>query len=225
MHDELWASVELKVDHAAFFLELMGRSIQPPEWTATEVAIQSAGGTYIDPQWQRAFYAYLDAFLATARSIPEIINCCFGKDIRNGPMRTWFDKLDAAEQSRRGAFSKKFEKDREKFARLGLSNARNITFHRGVAPVEVRISGLFGVTYTGNPLDRVPAMETSPNAGGTVTAHPLPVQPKPSDFTTDGKLLFDECDAYLGEARNLVEKARSISLTEHGSQTLTPPLR
>jgi len=69
MHVELWAGVVLKVTNADFFLEQMGRSLQPPERTAINVALQSAG-TIIGTQWQRAFYAHLDAFLAMGRSVP-----------------------------------------------------------------------------------------------------------------------------------------------------------
>jgi hypothetical protein len=74
-----WGGVDLKVRHAKFFLDEMARSLQPPERTPTNVTQQSAGAM-IDTSWQHSFYAYLDAFLAMARSIPEVINCCFGED-------------------------------------------------------------------------------------------------------------------------------------------------
>ena len=74
MDEKLWAGVELKLLYAEFHFDMMGRSIQPPKQTSINVALQASG-------WQRSFYAYLDAFLSTARSVPEIIQCCFG--VRN----------------------------------------------------------------------------------------------------------------------------------------------
>jgi hypothetical protein len=71
MDEKLWAGVKLKLLHAEFHFEMMGRSIQPPEQTAINVALQ-ASGALIDTGWQRAFYAYLDAFLSAARSVPKI---------------------------------------------------------------------------------------------------------------------------------------------------------
>jgi hypothetical protein len=63
-----------------------GRSIQSPEQTAINVALQ-ASGAIIDTGWRRSFYAYLDAFLSTARSVPEIIQCCFGVDCGPAEMK------------------------------------------------------------------------------------------------------------------------------------------
>jgi hypothetical protein len=97
MHEELWAGVELKASNAEFFLDQMGRSLQRP---TMNVAVQSARAI-VGTQWQRAFYAHLDAFLAMGRSVPEVINCCFGEDTGNKPMRDWFDGLAAPEQKRR----------------------------------------------------------------------------------------------------------------------------
>jgi hypothetical protein len=75
MDEKLWAGVELKLQSAEFFFEMMGRSLQPPKQTSINVALQ-ASGAIIDTDWQRSFYAYLDAFLSTARSVPEIIQSC-----------------------------------------------------------------------------------------------------------------------------------------------------
>jgi hypothetical protein len=159
MGDPLWAGVALKAQHAEFFLERMGSSLQPPERTAMNVALQSAN-TIIDTRWQRSFYAYLDAFLVTARSIPEIVQCCFGED-QSKAMAAWFTGLDEAEQTRRRAFSSQFEPDYRGFRQHPLSNARNISFHRaGYASVEVKITGRFGVEHTGSPVRPVPIVES-----------------------------------------------------------------
>ena len=72
MHEALWAGVELKMDHAAFFRERMQRVLEPPERTQSNVALQ-ASGAVIGTGWQRSLYAYLDAFLVMARSVPEVI--------------------------------------------------------------------------------------------------------------------------------------------------------
>jgi len=235
MHEELWAGVVLKVTNAGFFLEQMGRSLQPPERTAINVALQSAG-TIIGTQWQRALYAHLDAFLAMGRSVPEVIKCCFGKDTSNRLMRDWFKALDAAERNRRHMFSTQFQAEYETFGRLLLSTARNITLHRsGFPPVEVTISGRFGVSYTGSPIQRVSDIETSPIVPSDDPADPaillafaaarspVPVQPMWTDFAIAGRPLFPECQAYLGHAQNLVEHARSIAQQVHGGDSLTAP--
>jgi hypothetical protein len=88
--DELLAGVELKLQNPEFHLDMMGRSIQPPEQTAINVALQ-ASGALIDTGCQRSFYAYLDAFLSAARSILEIIQCCFGADLGHPDMKQWFE--------------------------------------------------------------------------------------------------------------------------------------
>jgi hypothetical protein len=230
MHDELWAGVELKARNAEFFLAQMGRSLQPP---AMNVAVQSTGAI-VSTQWQQAFYAHLDAFLAMGRSVPEVINCCFGEDTGSKPMRDWLKGLAAPEQKRRHMFSAQFQANRDTFGKLLLSSSRNITMHRtGFAPVEVTISGHFGVSYTGSPVQRVPDAETRPIASGdnptdpgvlwAATLPPVPVQPMWTDFTIAGKPLFAECRAYLGHLQSLVEHARGIAQQVHGSDSLTQP--
>lgn len=227
MNELLWAGVELKVENARFFLEQMDKSLLPPMRTGgrDDTYLQSAGAI-LGTQWQQAFYANLDAFLAMTRSIPEIINCCFGKDKSNSLMSKWFDGLDPTEQSRRCTFTTEFKTaGYTSFQSLPLSNARNVSCHRtGVAPAEASISGFFGVTYTGNPVQRVPDVETLPTPGDTsITQHPLPVRPSWPDFTIDGNPLLEECQAYLRAAIELVTQARSISGRVHGSELLTPP--
>src|ERR1700730_8417137 len=108
MDEKLWAGVELKLLYAEFHFDMMGRSIQPPKQTSINVALQ-ASGAIIGTGWQRSFYAYLDAFLSTGRSVPEIIQCCFGVDLGHREMKKWFNALTADEQVRRHDFKKAFE--------------------------------------------------------------------------------------------------------------------
>jgi hypothetical protein len=229
MHDKLWVGAELKVENAEFFLHGMGMSLRGPESTQINAALQLAG-MVIDTGWQRSFYAQLDAFLAMVRSVPEIIQCCFGVD-KSPAMSTWFYGLPAAEKSRRQRFADKFKAARSAFGALPLSTARNISLHRsGVAPVEVNIRGRFGVVHVGTPVRRVPIAESAPIVAGddpalqwAATEPPVAVQPAWTDFKIDGNPLFPECRAYLQEARNLLDQARSIVQLVHGKQTLTPP--
>src|SRR4030095_100045 len=97
MHEHLWAGVYLKLQHAEFHLQQMGRSLEPPERAATNVALQMAGAI-LDTGWQRSFYAHLDAFLSAARSIPEIVQCCFGVDEGHPDMKAWFRNLTHAQR-------------------------------------------------------------------------------------------------------------------------------
>jgi hypothetical protein len=76
---ELWAGVDLKLQNAEFHLSQMQRSLEPPPRTGWTVALE-ASGAIIDTQWQRSFYAHFDAFLSAARSVAEVIRCCFGAD-------------------------------------------------------------------------------------------------------------------------------------------------
>jgi hypothetical protein len=227
MHEELWAGVDLKNEHAAFFLEQMGQALAPPPRTQINVALQ-ATGAIVGTGWQRSIYAYLDAFLAMARSVPEIIHACFGADL---VMKKWFLALPKAEQDRRNEFTTRFEIAYKAFKTLPLSNARNVSLHRsGIAPVEVKIVGRFGVSHIGTPIKRVADAESRPIGAGTdpalqwaATLPPVPVEPRWTDFTIDGRPLFPECRAYLEEAAKLVTQARAIAKSVHGTESLTPP--
>jgi hypothetical protein len=228
MNEALWAGVELKVQYAEFHLQQMIRSLQPPERTPVNVPQQTAGAI-IDTGWQRSFYAHFDAFLSTARSVPEIIQCCFGEDRANRAnpvMREWWNKLPAEERERRKEFRKQFTSDYDSFRALRLSTARHISEHRiGYASVTVTISGLFGVIYDGGPVRRVPLSETRDIADPqlAVLAKPVPLQPQWDDFTIDGQKLFPACQDYLARAQALVVEARRHVLQVHGTDTLTPP--
>jgi hypothetical protein len=227
MHD-LWAGVDLKTEYANFFLQEMSRSLRPPEGAQR---LEAAGGS-IDTPWERSFYPCLDAFLAMTRSIPEIIQSCFGVDA-DRRMKAWFNALPCAERRRRQAFSNAFEPCHSAFRQHSLSNARNISFHRtGYPSVEVSITGRFGVVHTGSPVQSVPTAESrplEPNISDNpalmwaATRPPVPVRPRWDQFTIDGKPLFAECRAYLALAQQLADKAHGISQCVHGTATLTAP--
>src|SRR5262245_34697072 len=108
--EKLWGGIALKLANANFHFHGMGKALLPPERTAYNVALESAGAI-VGGNWHSAFYAHLDAFLSAARSIPEIIRCCFGEDRGNQTVRDWFDTLDQDEQDRRKAFGARFDAD------------------------------------------------------------------------------------------------------------------
>jgi len=224
MHEDSFAGVELKLQHAAFFLDAMGEALLPPPRTTENVAIQSSG-TIIDTRWQTSFYAYLDAFLAMTRSVPDIISSCFGADRGSKEMQSWFESLTFAEQIRRQNFAAAFQTTHATFRNLPLSGARNISLHRsGVAPVETKITGRFGISYTGTPVKRIPTSETPTFPPDFQwMARPVPLQPRWQDFEINGKPLFAECQAYLREAQRLLNEARRICQLEHGSAAPTQP--
>ena len=72
---ELWAGVDLKLQNAEFHLSQMQR-----HWSRRPEPALEASGAIIDTEWQRSFYAHFDAFLSAARSVAEVIRCCFGVD-------------------------------------------------------------------------------------------------------------------------------------------------
>jgi len=224
MNDALWAGVELKAQYAEFHLDRMTRSLQPPERTGHNVAVQAAGAI-IDTGWQQSFYAHFDAFLGAARSVPWIIEAGFGVDASHSVMRSWFAGLMATERNQRQSFSGQFKQGRDIFDKLPLGTARDRSVHRtGFAPANVTIIGRFGVTYTGGPATRVPTAET----GQISDEHSWlnkssAVQPMGTDFTIDGRPLVAECRAYLDAAHKLIADARIIAATVHGAASLTPP--
>jgi hypothetical protein len=160
MHDDLWAGVNVKNKYAAFHLLRMWRSLDPPERTHMN-AVLEASGAILDTAWQQSFYPHFDAFLTASRSVPEIINACFGTDTGSREMREWYQTLDQEEKHRRSEFTRQFDDTRRAFGKLPLSEARNVSVHRtGVTPVTVATTGFFGVTYTGNQIKLIPGSET-----------------------------------------------------------------
>jgi hypothetical protein len=218
MDEKLWAGPALKLEFAEYHFTKMGRSLQPPARTVSNVALEAAGAI-IDIGWQRSIYAHLDAFLSVTRSIAEIIQCCFGVDLANPEMRDWYSKLTHDERNQREEFRRQFEPYYKSFRALPLSKVRHIVEHRtGVAPATVTISGMFGVTHIGSPGVPVPISESR-----TLLAKPHPVRPTWDDFEIDGQPLFRTCQEYLGRAQGLVDEARRIALQVHGTNTLSPP--
>ena len=100
MNEILWGGPALKLEFAQYHFTKMGRSLQPPARTVSNVALEAAGAI-IDTSWQRSIYAHLDAFLSVTRSIPEIIQCCFSVDLANREMTKWYNTLTSDERNRR----------------------------------------------------------------------------------------------------------------------------
>lgn len=223
MHDALWAGVSVKLENAAFHFDKMGQSLEPPERTAMNAALQAAG-TIIDTRWQRSFYAHLDAFLSATRSVAEVIKACFGVDDHR-EMRAWFTGLHPDEQRRRRDFRRRFQKHYEAFCKLSLGKARHVSEHRaGYPPVTATVNGMFGVTYVGSPTKAVPISETRQVADPALAAlvKPRPVHPSWRDFDIGGLGLFQACDDYLKGAQALANEARSIAQMVHGKESPHP---
>jgi len=224
MHEQLWAGVGLKLEHSFFHFLRMGESLQPPENSPTNVTLEAAGAI-IGARWQVPFHAYLDAFLLMARSVPEIINCCFGYDSTKA-MKDWFDGVPADEQTRRKQFSLEFEQIYKNFRDMPLSTARNISAHRvGYPDVTVAVIGAWGVRYEGSPIEHVPSTETReidiPELGFLSKPHVL--RPDQATFQIDGRDLFDACREYLAAARRLMADAQEIAARVHNDKFLTSP--
>jgi hypothetical protein len=61
MYDNLWAGVDLKLRNAAFHLQRMWRSLEPPDRIRMNLALESSGTTIGTP-WQESFYAQRGAW-------------------------------------------------------------------------------------------------------------------------------------------------------------------
>jgi hypothetical protein len=220
MHEELWAGVYLKLSHAAFHLIKMEGSLEDSERGRTRMhpALQESAAFH---EWQPAFYAYLDAFLSAARSVPEIIQFCFGQDT-HPKVKEAFQKLSAEEQARRQRFTERFRRIHADFREHCLSTARDISVHRaGYPDVKVAAISFYGVSYSGNPVEHVPTSETRKmDDRYGFLARPMPVLPRA--FTIEGKPLFAACRDYLTHAGCLVKEARTIAEQVHGNNSLTP---
>jgi hypothetical protein len=199
--------------------------LQPPELTPQQIVMQSRGAI-IGRDWHRAFYAHFDAFLSTARSVPELIRCCFGVDDRTSVMKNWFKSLDQDEQKRRRDFGAKFKSEYDGFHNLVLSTARNINDHRtGSAPVTVTVIGRFGMIYHGGPNRLLPSSEMRHDFPPEYSwmARSVAVKPTWKDFEIDGKPLYEICNDYLVRARALAARGRELAQKVHGTSKLTPP--
>lgn len=68
-----WRGVDFKLAEARFFLSEMGKDLESPVTRYPQLAAIAATGANVAHPWQERFYYHLDAFLAAARSVPEII--------------------------------------------------------------------------------------------------------------------------------------------------------
>jgi hypothetical protein len=66
-----------------------------------------------------------------------------------------------------------------------------------------------------------PNISNDPTLQWAATLPAQPIRPQRNQFTIRGQPLFPECEAYLGLAEHLVEKARAISYAVHGANHLT----
>ena len=232
MHDHLWAGVDRKLEKARSDLADMAKSLRPPERTHMTVVLESTGAI-VGKDWQSSFYSQVDNFLIAVRSVPSIIEACFGAD-RVGPVMTaWWDGLPPDEQQRREDFSAQFRADKQAFRKHHLTTERDVTEHRlGYTNIEGKVVGPFGQVHTATPVNRILDAESrplEPNIGNdpalqwAATLPTRPVQPQRDQFTIGGKPLFPECEAYLGLAQQLADKARAISQSVHDAHHLSRP--
>jgi len=234
MHDEKWAGVAFKLDEAQFFLERMSKVLAP---TRLDTSRRHPANVIEMTKWQPDFYYYLDAFVGAARSVPDVIQKCFGWDERSSG--SWVQPLDKAEIERRKKFQKKFTTIYSAFHRETLSRVRTGLFHwLGVPPVHTRVRVRFGQEYTRGPLDLIPSAacrEFPPEVAENVPVsafQSLPVEPSWQEFTLEipqpnapprSIPLFEECKRYKEAAKDLMSKAKEISDRVHGAEPLTAP--
>jgi len=207
MHDDLWASVDSALGGAQFHLNEASRSLQPPERTAMRVVLESSAGTIVWKPWEEPFYNNVRSFLQQARSVPFVIESCFGRDIGLEELKAWFIALTEDEQARRREFHKLFESHRDQFREHYLTKAANIAVHRrGFAPVEGVVIGPTGKPYPASPITSVPVAE-SPLFGDEAplwarTQPSIPVRPSDNASSLGPNFSKNECHADLDALAN-----------------------
>src|SRR5437868_7583085 len=96
----------------------MGRALVPPQhrsgFSGYVAAQMSCPGTIVGHVWQPDFDCEFNAFLSTAKSVPDIILHRFGYDDA-GVSKAWLSGLDAGEQTRRRDFRQQFNKKMQPF--------------------------------------------------------------------------------------------------------------
>ena len=235
MHEELWQGIELKLAEAHFFLDRMGKVLLPPQFN--DPTWHPAYGPSV-AQWQPDLYFYLDAFIGATRSVPDVIQKCFGWDKRS--KEEWPQPPDAEEIGRREKFQDEFTSLYVAFHRQPLSRVRVGTFHwLGVPLVQTKAKAFCGQEYTGKPGQLIPSAAPRQFPAGTdpallaIFSKPLPVEPSWEDFTleiprdngtTESNPLFPECQAYLNSAQQLVNESKELCERIHRKSKLTPPL-
>jgi hypothetical protein len=236
VHEHLWLGVDGRIREAERSYREMGTSISRPDHTWENAALVAAG-VDVNRPWQDTFYPNVSTFLAKVRSVPSIIEACFGKDSgirRIPPMKDWWDSLTLDEQQRREEFSDQFRADNKLFRDHYLTNERDVSEHRlGFPNVEARVVGPFGKEHIARPDRRIPSAEPrplEPNINNdpalmwAATLPPRPIDPPRWDqWTICGKPLFDECRAYLQLASDIRGRAQVICDAVHGAQHVSAP--
>ncbi len=235
----IFEPVEFKLQEATRHLDMMGKTIVPPMPNHHQIALMSSGAI-LHHEWQEPFNAELNAFLSTARSVPELIQYRFGYDRPNKNRNAWLLALDQKEQARRTQFQQQFEAKFKLFRQLPLTEERHISEHRdGVAHWEVRVGDLWGREYVGGPKQRIPDAISAPTypdddpAVAFVAANSIsPPIPRRTDFwwaipqpggTITRLPLFPECRKFLAEAEALVAHGRALFQNIHSGHQLTVP--
>lgn len=235
MREELWQGTDFKLAEARFFLDQMDKVLLPPQFNDPT---WHPAYTHSVTQWQPDFYFYLDAFIGATRSVPDVIQKCFGWDNRS--TKEWLQPPDADEIARREKFQAEFTGLYRAFYRQRLSRVRVGTFHwRGVPSVQTKGKVFLGQEYTGKPGQLIPSAasrqfppETDP-ALAAIFSQPRPVEPSWEDFTveiprddgtTESNPLFPECKAYLNLAQQLVKESKELCERIHRGSKLIPPL-
>jgi hypothetical protein len=234
-HQHLWEGVDLKLQAARTTVEEMRKVLQPAPKTAWTIVQESTGAIVGGPDWQSKFWPLVNRFLAEVRSVPAIIEACFGKDDGSREMKSWWKGLAPDEQQRRQAFSALFQPERKTIDLHALTPQRNISEHRrGIVEMEANVVGPFGAVHRATPTNRIldaecrpldPNINNDQGAQWAATQPSQPIRPTPEQFTITSakKPLFPECEAYLALAEQVVAKARAISASEHGTKSLTMP--
>ena len=225
MSEELWKGVQLKLKHAQYHREQMNISIDSSRWRR-ESALYEGHGTALGHDWQLPFYANLDAFLTCTRSIPEITNFCFGRDIPIQQLKEWFERLPLKEKMRRVEFSDRFARTYNEFRKLPLSDARNVSVHRkGHPPVTVATIGRWGTRYKSGPTDQLPSHEVPPSDGSNMGwfGQSARILPSWKDYFIGSENLFEACNDYFEQAKRAVYEAETLVRDIHRDLPLTPP--
>jgi hypothetical protein len=232
VYEHLWLGVDRRIEEALHYYLEMGKALQPPENTHWNVALMAAGAV-LDTRWQDRFYTSVSTFLAKARSVPSIIEACFGKDsgIRHiPPMMDWWGGLTADERRRREEFSDQFRADNKAFRDHDLTKERDACEHRrGFANVEGEVVGFFGTKHIARPDLRIPpseCRELGPNEAPALAflLRPRPIDPPRWDkWTICGKPLFEASRAYLQLASEIRGRAQVICDSVHSGKHLSTP--
>jgi hypothetical protein len=236
--DAMWESIDARVEEADFFLEQMSKDLVPPEMGPNAQLARAIAmtGAIVSHPWQPRFYFHLNAFLAAARSVPEIIMFQFGVDLKaTKTVKNWVKKLLHLEQRLRNQFADRFRPSLEGIAQDPVSTARNITVHRqGTAPVNVAVVDAWGNAHQAGPTTHLDDAAAAPIGAELAAGEQAPAQlaPKWSDFELTLHLpppalprvvpLETALRNYLQAVKKAVVDARLI--VQHVYGTLTPTL-